>query len=129
MNIINICLLVTVSISLTSCVGGMAHSTITYTKIQTNINYNNSGLLRLNLGMDQKQVAKLLGDPERSEGYEWGIIWFYRTGMSKGMEGIYSTVDEDYTPVAFDKNKKLLGWGRSFYEQSINRHELKITNK
>lgn len=77
--------------------------------------------------MTQEDVRYLLGNPERSEGYEWGSAWFYRTAMTQGLAGgIYGITDDDFTPITFDSKKNLIGWGRNFYEQRTNKYEISI---
>ena len=64
-----------------------------------------------------------MGQPEISEGYEWGSAWLYRTAMTSG---IYGTADSDFTPVVFDEKGKLVGWGRNFFTEHVKRYEIKI---
>lgn len=83
--------------------------------------------MKLKAGMNQNEVRSIMGEPERCEGYPWGSAWLYRTAMTKGIEGgIYGSTDSDYTPVVFDKNGTLEGWGRNYFEQSVNKYELMI---
>lgn len=126
----NICLMFSLSVLLVGCVGSPIHSTLTYSSIQSTIKKNNSSLAKLHTGMCQEEVQTILGEPERSEGYQWGSAWLYRTAMTKGsFDGIYGTADEDYTPVMFDQDRILIGWGRNFYEQRLNKHELTIYSR
>lgn len=109
------------------CVGSPIHSSLTYSSVQSTIKKNNSSLVNLETGMSQDSVRSILGEPERSEGYLWGTAWLYRTAMTKGtLGGIYGSIDADFTPVIFDQNKVLIGWGRNFYDQRVNKHELTI---
>lgn len=115
------------TILLKGCVGSPVHSTITYSNIQSLIKRNNFSLVKLETGMSQDEVRMLLGEPERSEGYQWGSAWLYRTAMTNGISGgIYGTIDADFTPVMFDQDRILIGWGRNFYEQRLNKYELTI---
>ena len=84
---------------------------------------NNKTLLTLKIGMSQEQVLQQMGQPERSEGYQWGSALLYRTAMTSG---IYGTADNDFTPVVFDENAKLVGWGRNFFTEHVKRYEIKI---
>jgi outer membrane protein assembly factor BamE (lipoprotein component of BamABCDE complex) len=115
---------------LSGCVGSPIHSTLTYGSVQKTIKKNNAALMKLKAGMGQDEVRNILGEPERSEGYPWGSAWLYRTAMTKGIDGgIYGAIDADYTPVMFDNNGILQGWGRNYFEQYVNRYELTIKRK
>jgi len=47
--------------------------------------------------------------------------------MTKGISGsIYGTVDSDYTPVVFNDEGNLVGWGRNFLIERTKRYELTI---
>ena len=105
------------------CVGSPVHQTITYNRLQSDISRNNKNLMTLKIGISQEQVLQHLGQPERSEGYEWGSAWLYRTAMTSG---IYGTADSDFTPVVFDEKGKLIGWGRNFFTEYVKRYEIKI---
>lgn len=112
------------------CVGSPIHASLTYKGIQSTIRGNNASLVRLETGMSQDEVRSILGAPERSEGYDWGSAWLYRTAMTNGLDGgLYGSTDADYTPVMFDQNKVLIGWGRNFYDQRVNKHEITINNR
>ncbi len=91
---------------LSGCVGSPVHSTIRYNSIQGTIRENNEKLLSMKIGMTQEETRKVMGTPERSEGYEWGTSWLYRTAMTSG---IYGTADTDFTPIVFDSNGKVIG--------------------
>jgi len=109
------------------CVGSPIHSTLTYSSIKKSINKNNAALMKLKAGMNQNEVRSIMDEPEHCEGYPWGSVWLYRTSMAKGINGgIYGSIDSDYTPVMFDKNNILQGWGRNYFEQYVNRYELTI---
>jgi hypothetical protein len=111
---------------LAGCVGSPVHSTMTYSSIQSTIKKNNQGLMDLRVGMAQPEVRSTLGDPERSEGYEWGSAWLYRTAMTSG---IYGTADADFTPVVFDSSETLVGWGRNFFTEHVRRYDLRIRHE
>lgn len=105
------------------CVGTLIHETITYNKLQSIIKQNNENLLLMKIGKSKDEVRKLMGPPERSEGYDWGSAWLYRTAMTSG---IYGTSDSDFTPIVFDQDGKVIGWGRNFFTEHIKRYEIKI---
>lgn len=112
------------------CVGSPIHSTLTYGGIKKTIKRNNAALMKLRTGMSQEDVLLLMGEPERSEGYHWGSAWLYRTAMTEGIHGgIYGSIDSDYTPVMFDKNGILEGWGRNYFEQSVNKYDITVQTK
>lgn len=80
----------------------------------------------MKIGMSQEQTMELMGEPEKSEGYIWGSAWFYRT--AKTVE-IYKTSDSDFTPIVFDGEGKVIGWGRNFYTDVRRRYEIDINVK
>jgi hypothetical protein len=77
----------------------------------------------MKIGMTQEETRKAMGPPERSEGYEWGTAWLYRTAMTSG---IYGTADTDFTPIVFDSNGKVIGWGRNFFAEHVKKYEIDI---
>ena len=105
------------------CFGHWIHRAVTYDSIQATIKENNEHLLSLQVGRTREQVRGIMGDPERSEGYAWGSAWLYRTAMTSG---IYGTVDSDFTPVVFDSDGSLVGWGRNFFTEHVKRFEIQI---
>ncbi len=111
------------SFMISACVGSPIHSTLKYNTLQADISRNNKNLIALKIGLTQEQVLQHMGQPERSEGYNWGSAWLYRTAMTSG---IYGTADSDFTPVVFDENGKLAGWGRNFFTEHVKRYEIKV---
>lgn len=111
---------------LAGCVGSPVHSTVTYNRIQSMIKQNNENLLLMKIGMAQEETKNLMGPPERSEGYVWGSAWLYRTAMTSG---VYGTSDSDFTPIVFDPDGKVIGWGRNFFTEYVKRYEIKIKNE
>ena len=105
------------------CVGSPVHATVKYSQVQSRIQKTNSALLDLQIGVSRAETRELLGQPERSEGYPWGTVWLYRTAMTSG---IYGTADSDFTPVVFDQEGALIGWGRNYFEERVRRYELTI---
>ncbi len=108
---------------LSGCVGSPVHSTMKYHSVQSTISENNQKLLSMKIGMTQEETRALMGWPERSEGYEWGMAWLYRTAMTSG---IYGTADSDFTPIVFDRNGKVVGWGRNFFTEHAKKYEIRI---
>jgi outer membrane protein assembly factor BamE (lipoprotein component of BamABCDE complex) len=62
------------SLMFSGCVGSPVHQTITYNRLQSDISRNNKNLMTLKIGISQEQVLQHMGQPERSEGYEWGQL-------------------------------------------------------
>ena len=123
MRTLTIAVAILTSLMLSGCIGSPIHETTTYNKRQSDISLNNKNMMALKIGMSQEQVLQHMGQPERSEGYEWGSAWLYRTAMTSG---VYGTADSDFTPVVFDEEGKLIGWGRNFFTEHIKRYEIKI---
>ena len=111
---------------LAGCVGSPIHETLKYNSVQGTAKRNNKALMSLNIEMSKEEVRKMMGDPERSEGYQWGSVWLYRTAMTSG---VYGTADSDFTPVVFNDSGKLEGWGRNFFTERVRRYELEIKNR
>jgi len=109
-----------------SCVGSPVHRTRTYKKLQKEISINNENIMKLKIAMSKEQVLQIMGKPERTEGYQWGSAWLYRTAMTSG---IYGTSDSDFTPIIFDENDNLIGWGRNFFTEQIKRYDIKIKHE
>ena len=116
----------TLALVVGGCVGSPVHSTIKYNGVQSSIKRNNDALVALRVGMTKDEVLKVMGKPERSEGYQWGAAWLYRTAMTSG---IYGTSDSDFTPVVFDESEKLAGWGRNFFTERARKYEIEIKNR
>jgi hypothetical protein len=123
----NFSILVFIALFLVGCVGSPIHSTVKYSTVKSKINRNNNNLLKMKRGMTIEETKKIMGKPDRSEGYNWGSAWLYRTAMTKGIEGgIYGEIDADFTPIVFDKNSKVIGWGRNFFVEHTKKYEIKI---
>lgn len=111
---------------LAGCYGSPVHESRTYSKRQKKIKKNNAALLKLKVGMTQDHVSDIMGKPQMSEGYAWGSAWLYRTAMASG---VYGHRDADFTPVMFDKDETLIGWGRNFFEAQVKKYEITIEYK
>ena len=118
-----VCALLVFVCTIVGCVGSPIHYHITHGERQTTITTNNTNLMQLRIGMPSHEVRQLMGDPERSEGYEWGSAWLYRTAMTSG---IYGTADSDFTPVVFGSSGKLVGWGRNFFTEHVKRYDITV---
>lgn len=120
-------LAITMSFMLSGCgVGSPLHQTATYNRLQSKILRNNNNLMAMKIGMTEEQALQHMGQPERSEGYKCGSAWLYRTAMTSG---IYGIADSDFTPVVFDENGKLVGWGRNFFAEYVKRYEIRVKHE
>jgi hypothetical protein len=108
------------------CVGSPIHQTTHYNSVQSTISENNAHLLQLQVGMSRADVLARMGPPEQSEGYRWGTVLLYRTAMTSG---IYGTADADLTPVVFDSEAMLIGWGRNFFVEQTKKYELTVKHE
>ena len=84
--------------------------------LKSKVEKNNRQLLFLKLGMTKNDVYKVMGTPQSSEGYDWGTVWIFRTSSNHSVT-FQGALDENHTPVVFDKDDKLIGWGRQVYLQ------------
>jgi hypothetical protein len=75
------------------------------------ISNNNANLGTVKIKMSQKRVRQIMGEPNRSEKYPWGSAWFYLTERPRGK---YGPVDNNFTPIVFDVNNRVVGWGQPF---------------
>lgn len=112
-----------IMLMLSGCVGSPIHSTAKYNSVQSLIKTNNGDLLNLEIRMSKKTVKNIMAQPERSEGYQWGSVWLYRTAMTSG---VYGTLDSDFTPIVFDKRGTLIGWGRNFFMEQVKKYEVTL---
>lgn len=90
----------------------------------------NEKMLNLKLGMTKNEVLNLLGSPDRTEGYTNCSFFIYRT---KGRTDYYDNdADDNFAPLCFNEDEKLIGWGRNFYatmEENIKADiNLKVKN-
>jgi len=109
---------------LAGCVGSPIHSSLKYSSVKGKAKKNNKALMMLEIGMPKKEVLEVMGDPEQSEAYKWGVVWMYRTAMTSG---VYGTADSDFTPVVME-NGKVVGWGRNFFMERAKKYEVKVSH-
>lgn len=104
---------------------------------------NRQNLLKLSIGMTKQEVLDIMGDktirdeiitannPYRSEiiqGKNKTLeVLYYYTDIKTydawlGYKGI---ADDELTPLVFDEGK-LIGWGNSFLDTNIQKHEIKL---
>jgi hypothetical protein len=73
-----------------------------------------AGLSRLDLNMSREEVQRLLGPPERTEGFRAGsrpvIVWYYLLENQPGRR-----VE---TPLVFEAGR-LSGWGENYYRRRL----------
>ena len=72
------------------------------------------GASRLELNMSREEVRRVLGSPERTEGFRAGsrgvIVWYY---WLEGPQGRRTS-----TPLVFEDGR-LSGWGETFYQRRL----------
>ena len=70
------------------------------------------GASRLEMNMTREEVRRILGVPERTEGFRLGgkavVVWFYFLADSQGRRVS--------TPLVFE-NGRLSGWGDTYYRR------------
>ena len=113
---------------------------------------NRENLLKLSIGMDKAKVIEIMGNKSfdvqvrqyvgvlgRSANTNLAITNPYRSeilqGKDKTLEVIYYVTDvkkegivitdDALTPLVFD-NGKLIGWGWSFLQDNIQKHEIRM---
>jgi len=95
------------------------------TAIQEQAERNVRSLLSLDIGMTQDEVLLAMGEPKKKKTHLLGDrtieAWFY---LTEGLI-INDTMmrESDYTPAVFEGGK-LTGWGRNFYNRTLQyKHE------
>ena len=88
--------------------------------VQDQIARNNENRNNLKIGITPEQVQQIMGKPDNSEAYAWGTAWVYRTAMTSGVDG---KANSDFTPIVFDENGNLIGWGRDFLLNTLTQKE------
>ena len=83
------------------------------------VGQTNKALMGLNIGMSKAQVYKLAGTAAKIEGYDWGSVWFYRTRSGNDVGLGLDDEDKNFTPVVFDNSHRVTGFGRKFYDRTI----------
>ena len=103
---------------LTGCMGGAGEIHLRYYELQSLIEKNIRTLAQLQPGMSQDEVRAVMGEPAMSEGDLRQTTWFYRTAMRGGVE---LSLDADFTPVVFDRQGRLIGWGGDWASMRFQR--------
>lgn len=103
-----------------SCVGSPAWYSMKMGDTKDEADENNKKMLSLEIGQTKPELLNIMGSPAKIEAYQLPnnkIIefMFYRTS---GWGNDYSDQDYQFTPIALE-NKKLVGWGRNFYDNVI----------
>ena len=96
-----------------------ALATFSYLLLQTSCGTsmserNLTNLKRVRKGMTKNEVLKIMGEPLRDEVYNTDDVWYYFT-QSKWSDGAITR--DECTPVFFDKQGRLLGWGQIEYKR------------
>ena len=72
------------------------------------------GAACLELNMSREEVRRVLGSPERTEGFRAGsrgvIVWYYRLEGPQGRRAV--------TPLVFEDGR-LSGWGENYYQRRL----------
>jgi len=83
---------------------------------------NRANLSKLEVGMSKEQVLDIMGKPRRTEASEKMEVLLYQTEMNYTPHNTFEKVE---TPLLFEDGK-LIGWGRSFWDDHIKKYELRI---
>lgn len=81
-------------------------------------NANKEKLKQIRVGMTKEEVRKIMGAPLEKEIYNTPDIWFYYTDP-KFFDGVYTR--DECTPLLFDENEQLKGWGYDYYKTELNK--------
>jgi hypothetical protein len=122
------------------------------TTMQQAISPNRENLLKLSIGMSKEETIRVMGTQpfsaggsdflrgsRSSKGQEVTINNPYRSEILQGKDKIFEVLyyvtddktgsgvitDDDLTPLVFD-NGKLIGWGRSFLQDNVQKYEIRI---
>lgn len=77
---------------------------------------NKDNLAKLRTGMDKEDVEKIMGPPLVNEIYNTPDVWYYYTN-TRWSDG--APTRDECTPVVFDEDGKLLGWGVEYYKTNF----------
>ncbi len=86
---------------------------------------NRDNLNKLEIGMNREQVREIMGKPhvrEADQNQEWWLYQIYA-------DSIYTSASEELTPVVFDTEGKLIGWGRNFWTSKEQKYDVKIDQR
>ena len=81
--------------------------------VQGEIDKNTANLAKLRVGMSKDEVRQIMGDPDPKEAYNTDKVWFYYT-RTRWQDGAATT--DECTPVVFDEDSRLAGWGDQYYK-------------
>lgn len=70
--------------------------------------------------MSKAEVKAVMGEPLTAEKYNTPDIWFYYTDP-QWYDGVYTR--DECTPLLFDRDGILRGWGYRYYKQKLNESE------
>jgi outer membrane protein assembly factor BamE (lipoprotein component of BamABCDE complex) len=97
------------AVFLAGCSSGAGDIRWRFHEQYTRAQQNRQALANLHPGMSQAEVQVVMGEPEMVEGQPRRAIWFYRTAVSNQAP---TGPEADFTPLVFDEQKRLVGWGR-----------------
>ena len=97
------------AILLAGCISGAGEVRWHFREQYMRAQQNREALANLHPGMSQSEVQVVMGEPEMVEGQPRRAIWFYRTAVSNQAP---TGPEADFTPLVFDEQKRLVGWGR-----------------
>ena len=124
----NVLLIFSITSLLVGCAGGVPGGLYEF------ISENRKNLARLNIGMSKAEVHSIMGqktvrsfnNPYRTamkynkNNEPLEVFYYWTDGLSD--DGIQ---DHELTPVVF-VNGKVIGWGREFFSEYINKYEIRI---
>ena len=76
------------------------------------ISRNRENLAKLRVKMTKEDVLSVMGEPIKGEVYCEDNIWWYYTRTRRAD---FMTTRDECTPVVFDENGKVEGWGSSYF--------------
>ncbi|MBW8039450.1 MAG: outer membrane protein assembly factor BamE [Planctomycetes bacterium] len=80
---------------------------------------NRDNLNKIEIGMSREQVREIMGKPRIREADKDQERWLYHTERSM----VYTIA---LTPVVFNKDGKVIGWGRHFWSEKERKYDVKI---
>ncbi|MBI1803244.1 MAG: DUF3192 domain-containing protein [Ignavibacteriae bacterium] len=107
--------------ALSGCAGSVAWHSMRMGSTNGEAEDNNKKMMQLEIGQPKDSVLAIMGQPTRREAYRLDNnraveFLFYRTRGWSNQESADN--DEQFTPMAFE-DKKLIGWGRNFYDNIV----------
>lgn len=91
--------------------------------------WNREKLNELEVGMTKPEVLEIMGKPYQREANQQQEWWLYMTESGPGIASAYREPSEYLTPIVFDKEGKVIGWGRNYWTEKEKKYEVKINQK